>query len=148
MVGSIVDSIDLDRSYTYILQLEVGALTVGEFLILIQLDSCLESVEVCSIVGDVQLTVAIHHREVATAIQTTRMLRTDGDEVAVIHVIERCCRVTEDRRSIGIGLVTVRRYVTACKHSIMNNDTTFRVVGIRIAVGEFSTSEKLRPILG
>ena len=95
-------------SLTLVFQLEVGTLAVGESTILINANGLLQSVVVGTIIGDVQLTVAVHHREVSTTIDTTRMLRTHGDEVTVVKVIECRCGIAIDGSSIGIALVAVR----------------------------------------
>ena len=88
----------------------------------------IEAKVIGSIIGDVQLTITIHHREVTTAIQSTYMFCSDGNKVSVIDIVERCRHVAEYRRSVGIRLITAGRNVTTTKHGIVNNDTTIDLV--------------------
>ena len=59
-------------------------------------------VVVCAVVGDVQLAVAIDQRQVAIAIQTTDTTTADGDEVAVIDIVDGGGGVAEDGGGVGI----------------------------------------------
>ena len=131
-----------------ILQFEVSTLTIGEFLVFIQFDSRLKSVEVSTIVGDVQLTVAIHHREVAATVEASRMLCADGDEVTMIDIIKCRRGIAINRCGISIGLIAVRSHIATGKHSVMYHHATFRVVRIGITIIQLSTSEEVSPYVG
>ena len=87
-----------------VFQLEVGTFTVGQRLIFRQRDLIVHAIIVSAVVGDVQFTIAVDHRQVATAIQSTSMLRSHGDEVTVEDIIQRCRRIAEYRRGIIIAL--------------------------------------------
>ena len=63
---------------TLILQSEVGFLTVGKFIVIIQTDTLGHTIVVGAVVGDVQFAVAIDKRQVTIAIETTHVLRTDS----------------------------------------------------------------------
>ena len=87
-----------------VLQFEVGTLAVGHFPVLLQCNLRIQSVVVRTIVGNVQLTITTHHRQVATAVQSACMLCTHGDEVVMIDVVERSRGITEHRYSVVVAL--------------------------------------------
>ncbi len=133
----ILFAINLHSLLTLIFQLKISTLTIRHFLIFSQSDLRIQPIVVSAVVGNVQLTITIHHRQVATTIETTRMLRAHRDEVAVIDIVEYRSSVAKHRCSIGIGLVAVRGHIATRKHSVMNLDTTLhRVVWINGAVGK------------
>ena len=130
---------------THIFQLKVSALTVGQCLIFLQRDLIVHTIIVRTIVGDIQLTVTTHHRQVTTAIESTYMFCTYGDEVTVIDIIECGGRVSEYCDGVGKTL-SVRRYVTTGKDSIVDMNTTFYgVVVISSTISFFVTSEQISP---
>ena len=110
-----------------ILQLEVGTFAVALLMVLLQGNLVLEAVEVGAVVGDVQLAEAIHEGEVAVAVETADVLRTDGDEVAVVHVAQRCRGIAEDGVGVHEDLVTTHRDVAAREDGVVDDDTGFVV---------------------
>ena len=65
-------------------------------------------IEVCTVVGDVQLAIAVYQRQVTITVQATDTTPTDGDEVTVIDIMDRGRRVAEYRIGIGIHLGRTR----------------------------------------
>ena len=124
---------------TYILQLEVGTFTIAQRLVFFQRNLLIQTIVVSSVVGDIQLTITTHQRQVTTTIESTSMLRTNSNEVVVIDIIKRSSGITEYRCGIAIAL-TVRRHVTSGKHSIVDMYATLYLVVIR-----FTARIKVRP---
>ena len=60
---------------------------------------------VCTVVGDVQLTVTVYKGQVTIAIKTTCMTCTDGNQVTIINIVNRSRSVTEQCGSVGKHLV-------------------------------------------
>ena len=58
------------------------------------------------------------------------MLGTDGDEVAVIDIVDGGGGVAVYGGGVGILRVAVLRNVAAAEHAVVNQDTAFRAVGI------------------
>ena len=58
------------------------------------------------------------------------MLGTDGDEVAVVNVVERRRGVAMHGGGVGILRVAVRRHVAAAEHGVVNQDAALIAVGI------------------
>ena len=100
----------------------VSLLTLGESFVLRQGNRILDVIEVRTVVGDVQLSVAIDKRQVAVAIQTAHTTTTNGDEVAVIDIVDGSCGIAEHRGGVGINLGGTRGGVTAGEHSIVDDD--------------------------
>ena len=80
--------------YTLITQLIVVFLTIKKIIILaycqfIPFFLFVEIMVVGAVVSDVQTTVAIHQGEVTITIESTNMSGSDGDEVAVIDIMDR-----------------------------------------------------------
>ena len=115
----------------HIFQLEIGTLTVGQRIVFLQRNLFVHAVVVSTVVGDVQFTIATYHRQVATTIEATRMLGTHGDEVLMVDIVECSRCIAEYRRSVGIGLVAVRRYVTTRKHGIIDMYATLFLIAFR-----------------
>ena len=80
---------------------------VRQVTVFFQGDTTRQTIVVSTIVGDVQLTIAITLRQVTTTIEATGMFGTNGDKVTVIAVIERGCGITKHRGSIRIMRITV-----------------------------------------
>ena len=113
------------------MQLEVGTLTAGEFLVFLNGNLIVESVIVGTIVGNVQLTVTIHHRKVTTTIETTDLLCSHGNEVSIVDIIERSRSITEHCRRIGILFFTTACHIATRKNSIMDSHTAlWFIIGI------------------
>ena len=108
---------------TFEFQLEIGTFAVVQFMIFLNGDVVRETIEVGTIVADGQFAEAIDEGEVAVAIETADMLRTDGDEVAVIDVAQGCRDIAEDGVGVDEYLVTTHRHVTAGKDGIVDVDT-------------------------
>ena len=100
----------------------VSLLTLGESFVLRQVNRILDVIEVRAVVGDVQLSVAIDKRQVAVAIQTADTTTTNGDEVAVIDIVDGSCGIAEHRGGVGIDFGGTRGSVTAGEHSIVDDD--------------------------
>ena len=115
---------------TLITNLVVGGLAVGEGVVLCQRNLGCDMVVVRAVVGDVQLAVAIDQRQVAVAIQTTDASTTDGDEVAVIDIVDGGGGVAEDGGGVGIHLGRTGRGVTTGEHGIVNDDTFLVDIGL------------------
>ena len=81
---------------------------------------------VSAIVGDIQTTITIDKGQVTVTIKASGMTRTDGNQVAVINIMDRCRGIAKNSRGIGIDLGRTRRRVTSGKHGIVD-DNTFRV---------------------
>ena len=90
---------------TIILQLEVGTFTVGQFKVIFIRYVIRHTIVVGTIVGNIQLAIAIYEGQVTVAVETTDMLCADGDEVAVENVVKCSRGVTIDGDGIGIHLV-------------------------------------------
>ena len=88
----------------------------------------IQSVVVGAIVSDVQLTIAVNHREVAATVDATGMLSADSNEVAMVDIVDGRSRVAKHRCSVGIGLIAVRRHIATRKHGIVDDDATFDIV--------------------
>ena len=58
-------------------------------------------VVVCSVTGDIQLTIAIDQRQVTITIKTTGMTGTQRDHVTMIDIVDRGSSITIYRHSIG-----------------------------------------------
>ena len=58
-------------------------------------------VVVGAVVGDVQLAVAVDQRQVTVAIETTGMTGTQGNEVAVVDIVDGGRGIAEHRSGIG-----------------------------------------------
>ena len=127
LVGHVADA---DVLFTLVLQLEVGTFAVGERAVLVEGYGLLQSVVVGAVVGDVQLTVALHQREVATAIDAAGVLGAYGDEVAVIDVVERRRGVAVYGGGVGILRIAVRRHVAAAEDGVVDGDAALGAVGI------------------
>ena len=110
-------------SLTSVLQGEVSALTVGEAIIFLQTDVIRHAVVVGTVVGNVQFAVAVDQRQVTVAIKTAYMLRTDGDEVAVIDIHDIGADITHHRLRVGIDHIVTHRHVTTGKHGVTDDDT-------------------------
>ena len=87
---------------------------------------------VCTVIGNVQATVAVNEGQVAVAIESANMSRTDSDEVTVITIVNRCRGITINRRGVGVCTDFISTFcrITSCKHGIMNDDTVIVVVGL------------------
>ena len=92
-------------------------------MILVDGDFLADGIVVGAIVCDVQTTVAINEGEVAIAVETAGVTRTQGDEVAVIDVVDGGRGIAEHGIGVGIDLVTTRRHISTSKHSVVDNDT-------------------------
>ena len=108
--------------HALVFKLEVGFLAVAEVAILVKGDLLVESVVVGSVVGNVQLTVAVDDGKVATAVETAGVLGSDGDKVAVVDVAQRCRDVAEHGGGIGIDLVGTDGHVAAGKDGVVYYD--------------------------
>ena len=97
-------STDGDIRLTQVFQFEVSTLTVGQLLIFFKGNLLVKSIVVGTIVGDVQFTIATHHRQVTTTIETARMLCTYSDEVVMIDIVQGCRRIAEYGDRVGITL--------------------------------------------
>ena len=113
---------------TQILQLKISTFAVGQFIVFFQRNLLIHTIVVGTIVGDVQLTIATHHRQVATAIEAASMLGTHGDKVMMIDIVECCCGITKYSNLVGVGLVTVRRHITTGKYRIIDMHATFNLI--------------------
>ena len=80
-------------------------------------------VVVRTVVGNVQLAVAIDKRQVTIAVQTADVTRTKGDEVAVIDIVDRGGGVTIYGSGIGTQTGSPDDVSTG-KDGIMDNDAT------------------------
>ena len=109
--------------HTGVTQLIVVRLTIKKAIIFIDCYFLFNGIVVGTIVGDVQLTIAVNQRQVTIAIQTTSVIGTQRDEVAVIDIIDGSSSIAKHRRCIGIGSRRTCRRVTTGKHRIMDNDT-------------------------
>ena len=93
-------------SYAFVFHLIVSLFTRRQEVILFNgnLSAVLvvDVVVVGAVVGDVQLAVAVDQRQVAIAVETTGMSRTDGDEVTVVDVVDGGSGITEHRGDVGI----------------------------------------------
>ena len=107
----------------FIFQLIIGFFALWEFLICFVIQLFVYMIVIGTVVGDVQLTVAIDEGQVTIAIETAGMPRTNGDEVAVIGIVDRSCGVAIDCRSIGKQRGTTLNDVTTGKDGIVDDDT-------------------------
>ena len=106
-----------------ILQGEVGTLTVSQFIIVLQTDIIRHAIVVGAVVGDVQLTIAVDECQVTVAIDTTHMLGTNRDEVAVEDVDHIGRHIAVHGLLVGIDAGIAYRHVTTGKDGIMDDDT-------------------------
>ena len=116
---------------TLIPNLIVSGLTDGKRVVLCQGNLWVNMMEVGTIVGNIQLTIAIDQRQVTITVQSTYTTSTDRDEVTVIDIVDRSCSITEYSRSISKNLGRTGRGVTTGKYSVVDNDTF--LVDIRLA---------------
>ena len=110
--------------HTLVLQLIISLLTCWQKLIFIVSQLFLDMLIVGTVVGDIQLAVAIYEGQVTIAIQATGMTCSDSNEVTVINIMDRCRSVTINRLIVGILRTTTSRNITTGKDSIVDNDTT------------------------
>ena len=109
---------------TGIFQLVVGCLTGRQVFVLTNGNFLRNGIVVGTIVGDVQLTVAIDQRQVAVTIETASVSCTQGDEVAMIHIVDGCRGITKHGWGVGMGCGQrrTRRRITTGKHGIVDDD--------------------------
>ena len=77
-------------------------LTCWQHLVLIVSQLLLDMLIVGTVVGDIQLTVAIYEGQVTITIQTTGMTCSDGDEVTVVGIMDRSRSITKYGLVVGI----------------------------------------------
>ena len=106
-----------------VVQHVVGALIIRQSVIGRYVDVVGQSVEVGTVVVNVQLAEAIDERQVTVAVESAVMLGADGDEVAVIHVAQGCRGVAKDRGCVGKQAVGARRDVTSGEYGVVYLDT-------------------------
>ena len=81
----------------------------------------LDVVVVGAVVGDIQLAVAVDKGQVAVAVQTAGVARADGDEVAVVGIVDGGGGIAED--SIGVGKhLTAHANISAGEDGIADED--------------------------
>ena len=107
---------------TLVLQFIIGSLTRRQVVIILNRDFLGNGVVVCTVVGDVQTTVAVDEGQVTIAIQTADMSRTHGNQVAVVGIVEGGRGIAEHRGGVGIDRGRTRCRVTAGKHGVMDDD--------------------------
>ena len=100
MIGCIV--IIRTRLFTLIPKLIVSTLTFWKRFIFIYLYLFSDVIVVSTIVGNVQSTIAVNEGKVTVAVQTTRTSCTQGNQVAVIYIVDGCRSVAEHRSGISI----------------------------------------------
>ena len=128
-------------------QTEVGTLTVSQRVVLVHLDTLLQSIVVGAVVRDVELSVAVNQREVATAIQSTDMLRSYGNQVTSVDIAQRCRHITEDGHRVGINLITTHCHITTCKHCVADNDAVIvKSLPLRLVVNIFLSLQFVQSI--
>ena len=109
---------------TGIFQLVVCSLTGRQPFVLVNGNFFCNGIVVGTIVGDVQFPIAIDQRQVAVAIETAGVTCTQGDKVAMIHIVDGGRGITKYRRGVGMGCGQRRtcRRITSGKHGIVNDD--------------------------
>ena len=123
-----------------ITQLIVGCLAAGQGVIGVDAYLFLDIIVVGAVVGDVQTSVAVDEGQVTIAVETAGMACTQGDEVAVVDVVNRGRGVAKHRSGVGIDSGRTRRRVTAGKHGIVDDDALVvqrfpPVIGILVLQG-------------
>ena len=87
---------------TPVTDLIIGGLTIGKRFILLVGNLGRDAVVIGTVIGDVQLTVAVHEGQVTLAIDATGMAGTNGNEVTVIHIVNGGCGIAIHRGGVGI----------------------------------------------
>ena len=114
--------------HTDVSQLIVGTLSICVFIRpiigYINLWILLDSIIVCSVVGDVQTTIAVHEGQVTVSVQATDTTGTQCDEVEVINIIDRSRGITEYRGTVSEGGFIGRTLgsITTGKYGIVDDD--------------------------
>ena len=89
---------------------------------------------VCTVVGDVQLAVSVNEGQVTIAIQTTRMSGTNGNQVAVVDIMDSSGGITEYSLGIGIHITTTTGDITSRKDGVMDVNASFLLYGAHVYV--------------
>ena len=76
-----------------------------------------------TIVGNVQLTIAIDEGQVTIAIQTAGMTCTNSYQVTIISIMDRGGSISIYCCGVGIQRTTTRSNVTTGKDGIVDDDT-------------------------
>ena len=106
---------------TLVLQFIVGRLTLGQGPVSVDAYLLVNRVVVGAVVGDVQAAIAVDQRQVAVAIETAYMVRSQGDEVAVVDVVDGGGGIAIDGDGVGIDDRALHR-VTTGKHGVVDDD--------------------------
>ena len=122
-MGTFIISTSICRN-TPVLQFVVCLFTWWKKHIVGIVDLFLNIKVVCTVVGDVKFAVAVNQCQVTIAIQTSGVTSTNGDEVAVIDIVNGGSGVAEHSLGVGIHSVTTVCNVTTCEYSIVDDDTT------------------------
>ena len=107
---------------TLILQLIIVGFTLGKIVILFNGDFRRQAVIVRAVVGDVQSAIAVHEGQVAVAVQTARTSCAQGNQVAVVSVVDRSRGVAEHRGGVGIHCGRTGGGVAAGEDGIEDGD--------------------------
>ena len=117
-----------------VLQLIVGLLSRRQVHVFGIINLISDIVVVGTVVGDIQLAVAIDEGQVTIAVETADVNGTDGDEVTVVNIVDGGGGVAKHGLGVNIQLTTTYN-ITACKDSIVDNDTTLLVFTINNGAG-------------
>ncbi len=103
---------------TFIFQLIVISLACRKCVELLDCNFFGNVIVVGTIVGNVQSTIAIYEREVTITVQSTKVSCSQGNQVAVIYIVDRCCSITKYRCGVGIHGRRTRRCITTSEYGV------------------------------
>ena len=122
----------------FIVELVVGLLARIECLKFCFGKRGLQSIEVSTVVGNVQFSVAIDEGQVAVAVDTADVLAADADEVEAVDVAHGCRGIAEHCGSIGIHTVATCRHVAAGKHGVIDGHASLvKIVPATVGLAQF-----------